>query len=104
MGFYLGFTGIVSFPKADNARAALRVVPLERLLIETDSPYLAPLPHRGRRNEPAFVHHVAEAIAHVKGVPVADVLHHSTQNFYRLYGKIGMTWEPLNANTTEPCQ
>jgi TatD DNase family protein len=103
MGFYLGFTGIVSFPKADNVRAALRVVPLERLLIETDSPYLAPLPHRGRRNEPAFVRHVAEAIAHVKGVPVADVLHHSTQNFYRLYRKAGMKWELLNADATERC-
>jgi TatD DNase family protein len=99
MGFYIGFTGIVSFPKADNVRAALRVVPLDRLLIETDSPYLAPLPHRGRRNEPAFVRYVAEAIAHAKGVPVADVLHHSTQNFYRLYGNAGMTWEPL----TPPC-
>jgi len=104
MGFYLGFTGIVSFPKADNVRAALRVVPLERLLIETDSPYLAPLPHRGRRNEPAFVRYVAEAIAHVKGVPVVDVLYHSTQNFYRLYGKAGMTWEPLSTNATERCQ
>jgi TatD DNase family protein len=103
MGFYIGFTGIVSFPKADNVRAALRVVPLERLLIETDSPYLAPLPHRGRRNEPAFVRHVAEAVAHVKGVPVADVLYHSTQNFYRLYGKDGMTWESLNADTIERC-
>jgi TatD DNase family protein len=104
MGFYIGFTGIVSFPKADNVRAALRVVPLERLLIETDSPYLAPLPYRGRRNEPAFVRHVAEAIAQVKEVPVADVLYHSTQNFYRLYGQDGMTWEPLISNTTEPCQ
>ena len=69
MGFYIGFTGIVSFPKADNVRAAVRVVPLERLLIETDSPYLAPLPYRGRRNVTAFVRHMAEAIAHVKGVP-----------------------------------
>jgi TatD DNase family protein len=104
MGFYIGFTGIVSFPKADDVRAAVRVVPLERLLIETDSPYLAPLPYRGRRNEPAFVRHVAEAIAHVKGVPVSDILHHSTQNFYRLYGKANMTWELLNANAIEPCQ
>jgi TatD DNase family protein len=104
MGFYIGFTGIISFPKADNVRAALREVPLARLLIETDSPYLAPLPHRGRRNEPAFVRHVAEAIAHVKEVSVADVVHHSTQNFYRLYGKDGMTWEPLNADATERCQ
>jgi TatD DNase family protein len=100
MGFYLGFTGIVSFPKADNVRAALRVVPLERLLIETDSPYLAPLPYRGRRNEPAFVRHVAEAIARVKEVSVAEVLHHSTQNFYRLYAKTGMLWELLGADTT----
>jgi TatD DNase family protein len=95
LGFYIGFTGIVSFPKADNVRAALCVVPLERLLIETDSPYLAPPPHRGKRNEPAFVIHVAEAIAHVKAVPVAEVLEHSTQNFYRLYGRDGMTWETL---------
>jgi TatD DNase family protein len=79
-------------------------VPLARLLIETDSPYLAPLPYRGRRNEPAFVRHVAEAIAHVKRVPVVDVLHYSTQNFYRLYGKAEMTWEQLNANVTESCQ
>jgi TatD DNase family protein len=98
MGFYIGFTGIVSFPKADNVRAALRVVPLERLLIETDSPYLAPTPHRGHRNEPALVLHVAEAIAHVQVVPVADVLHHSTQNFYRLYGKADMLWESLEAD------
>jgi TatD DNase family protein len=95
MKFYIGFTGIVSFPKADNVRAALRVVPLDRLLIETDSPYLTPQPHRGKRNEPAFVLHVAEAIARVKEVPVAEVLEYSTQNFYRLYGRNGMTWEAL---------
>jgi TatD DNase family protein len=78
------------------------MVPLERLLIETDSPYLAPQPHRGKRNEPAFVIHVAEAIADVKCVPVADVLHHSTQNFYRLYGKAGMAWEPLPSTLALP--
>ena len=96
MGLSIGFTGIVSFAKADNVREALRVVPLDRLLIETDSPYLAPLPHRGKRNEPAFVVHVAEAIAEVKKVPVTDILDHSTQNFYRLYGTAGMTWELLS--------
>lgn len=95
MGFDIGFTGIVSFPKAENVREALRVVPLARLLIETDSPYLAPTPRRGQRNEPAFVRHVAEAIAQVKGVEVDAVLQHSTQNFYRVYGRPGMTWEPL---------
>jgi TatD DNase family protein len=70
---------------------------LERLLIETDSPYLAPQPHRGKRNEPAFVVHVAEAIADVKGVPVADIAAHSSRNFYRLYQKPGMTWAALTA-------
>jgi TatD DNase family protein len=95
MKFHIGFTGIVSFNKADKVRESLRMVPLERLLIETDSPYLAPRPHRGKRNEPAFVAHVAEAIAEVKSVSVADVLHHSTQNFYRLYGTADMTWELL---------
>lgn len=95
MGFHIGFTAIVSFNKAENVRDALRLVPLERLLIETDSPYLAPKPYRGKRNEPAFVVHVAEAIAHVKRVPVADVIAHTTQNFYRLYGYSGMTWEAL---------
>ena len=95
LGFYIGFTGIVSFPKADNVRAALRLVPLDRLLIETDSPYLAPTPQRGRRNEPAFVVHVAEAIAQVQAVSVEAVCAHSTQNFYRLYGKAGTAWEAL---------
>ncbi|MGE3538308.1 MAG: TatD family hydrolase [Candidatus Tectimicrobiota bacterium] len=95
MGWHIGFTGIVGFPKADNVRAALRLVPLERILIETDSPYLAPAPHRGKRNEPALVIHVAEAIARVKEVDVATVLHHSTQNFYRLYGSQGRVWESL---------
>jgi TatD DNase family protein len=97
LGFHIGFTGIVSFKNADNVREALRRVPLERLLIETDSPYLAPKPHRGKRNEPAFVVHVAAAIADVKGVPVADIAAHSTRNFYRLYGKPGMAWAPLVA-------
>lgn len=95
MGFHIGFTGIVGFNRADNVRAALRVVPLERLLIETDSPYLAPRPHRGKRNEPAFVAHVAEAIAAVTSVPVSDILQHTTQNFYQLYGRPDMRWEPL---------
>ena len=97
LGWHIGFTGIVSFAKAGNVREALRVVPLDRLLIETDSPFLAPKPHRGKRNEPAFVQYVAEAIAQVKRAPVADVLTHSTQNFYRVYGKVGMTWETLTS-------
>src|SRR5207244_11257753 len=84
-------------PQPHNVRLPTHVAPLARLFIEPDSQYLAPLPYRGRRNEPAFVRYVAEAIADVKGVSVADVVHHSTQNFYRLYGKAGMMWELLNA-------
>lgn len=95
MGFYIGFTGIVSFNKAENVRAALRVVPLDRLLIETDSPYLAPTPQRGKRNEPAFVVHVAEAIARTLAISITEVVQHSTQNFYRLYGRDDLAWEPL---------
>lgn len=102
LGFNIGFTGIVSFKKAENLREALRRVPLERLLIETDSPFLAPQPHRGKRNEPAFVVHVAEAIAEIVGVSVDDVASYSTQNFYRLYAKPGMTWAPLVAPDDTP--
>ncbi len=101
LGFHIGFTGIVSFKKAENVRDALRRVPLERLLIETDSPFLAPMPYRGKRNEPAYVAHVAAAIAEVKETPVADVIDHSTRNFYRLYEKPGMTWAPLVAPTPD---
>ena len=63
LGFYISFSGIVSFPKSDALRAVAATVPADRLLIETDSPYLAPVPHRGKRNEPALVVHVAEALA-----------------------------------------
>ncbi len=97
LDFHIGFTGIVSFKNADNVREALRRVPLERLLIETDSPFLAPRPYRGKRNEPAFVVHVAEAIAEVKGVSVADIATHSSHNFYRLYQKPGTAWTTLAA-------
>lgn len=95
MGWYIGFTGIVGFKKAASVREALALVPLERLLLETDSPYLAPAPHRGKRNEPAFVRYVAEAIAEAKGVDVAEVVAHSTRNFYQVYGRAGLQWEKL---------
>ncbi len=97
MGFHIGFTGIVSFKTAETVRDALRVVPLDRLLIETDSPFLAPVPYRGKRNEPAFVAHVAAAIAAVKAVPVDEVIYHTTQNFYQLYAKADLEWEVLTS-------
>ena len=67
IGFHVSFSGIVTFPRADELREAARLVPSDRLLIETDAPYLAPVPHRGKRNEPAFVGRVVEAIAAVRG-------------------------------------
>ena len=97
LGFHIGFTGIITFKSAAELREVVRMVPLDRLLIETDSPYLAPVPHRGKRNEPAYVTHVAEAIAAIKEIPLQDVIEATNQNFYRVYEKAGLTWELLGA-------
>lgn len=85
MGFYISFSGIVTFKSARDLKEVARCVPLDRLLIETDSPYLAPIPHRGKRNEPAFVRHVAEEIAMLRGLTLAEVETASTDNFIRLF-------------------
>lgn len=85
-GFYIGFTGIVSFKSAEEVRDVLRRVPRDRIVIETDCPYLAPLPHRGRRNEPAWVTHVAEAVAMTLDAPIPEVRASTTANARRLYG------------------
>lgn len=85
MGFYISFSGIVSFKSARDLKEVARRVPLERLLIETDAPYLAPVPHRGRRNEPAYVRHVAEEIATLKGIPLEAVADASSRNFFTLF-------------------
>jgi TatD DNase family protein len=84
--FYLSFAGIVTFPKAVELRDAARIVPADRLLIETDSPYLAPVPHRGKRNEPAYVAHVLASLAEVRGAPVEALDAQVTGNFARLFG------------------
>lgn len=89
LGFYISFSGIVSFKSARELKEVARRVPLERLLIETDSPYLAPVPHRGRRNEPAYVRHVAEEVASLKGVPLETVAAASSQNFFTLFAAAG---------------
>jgi TatD DNase family protein len=86
IGFYLSFAGIVTFPKAGDLRDAAKIVPADRLLIETDSPYLAPVPHRGKRNEPAYVGRVLEALATVRGESVPDLEARVTSNFVRLFG------------------
>ena len=85
IGFYISFAGNVSFPKAENIRGAAKQVPLERMLIETDSPYLAPVPHRGKRNEPAFVVNTAEAIGQLRGTAKEEIGQRTAQNFYNLF-------------------
>ncbi len=86
IGFHLSYAGIVTFPKALELRETVRIVPADRLLIETDSPYLAPVPHRGKRNEPAYVGRVLEALAELRGDAAADLDAQVTRNFVRLFG------------------
>jgi TatD DNase family protein len=86
MGFYISFSGIVTFKSAKELQEVARAVPLERMLIETDSPYLAPVPMRGKTNEPGFVRHVAEYLADLKGVPLSTLADATTRNFRELFG------------------
>jgi TatD DNase family protein len=86
MGFMISFAGNITFPKAQPIRDAARIVPLDRILIETDSPYLAPIPHRGRRNEPAFVTEVARQIGEFRNLSEEEIGLKTTQNFYRFFG------------------
>ncbi|MDD9855868.1 MAG: TatD family hydrolase [Gammaproteobacteria bacterium] len=85
IGFYLSFSGIVTFKNADTVKEVARKVPLERMLVETDAPYLAPVPHRGRTNEPAFVRHTAECIAELRGDSLDNIAAATTDNFFRLF-------------------
>ena len=85
MGFHISFSGIVTFKNAKDLKEVARRVPAERMLVETDSPYLAPVPHRGKQNQPAFVKHVAEEVAALRGVAVEDVARATTENFFRLF-------------------
>jgi TatD DNase family protein len=104
MGFYISFSGILTFRNAQALREVAAFVPLERCLIETDSPYLAPVPHRGKLNTPAWVPHVAAELARVKGVPVEEVARATTLSFQRLFrlasaettvlGGVGVALEP----------
>ena len=86
MGLYISVAGVVSFARAEELREAVREIPLERLLIETDCPYLAPTPYRGKRNEPAFVTRVAECVAEVKGLPLEEVARATTENARAFFG------------------
>jgi TatD DNase family protein len=86
MGLFVSFAGMLTYPTAQNLRDVAKEVPLDRLLVETDCPYLAPQPVRGKRNEPAFVAHTAALLAQVKGVSVAEIEEHTTRNAKALFG------------------
>jgi TatD DNase family protein len=85
MGFYISFSGIVTFKSAKDLQATCREVPLERMLIETDSPYLAPIPYRGKTNEPAWVSKVGEFVAELKGVSVELLADQTSRNFFQCF-------------------
>ena len=87
LGFYLSMSGIAAFKRSDDLRAIFAAAPLERILVETDAPYLAPAPYRGRRNEPAFTVHTAEAGAQLFGLPLAEFAAVTEANFERLFRK-----------------
>jgi TatD DNase family protein len=86
LGFFLSFAGIVTFPKAESLREAARTAPSDRLLVETDAPYLAPVPHRGKRNEPAFVGRIVERLATVRATSAEELAAATTANFATLFG------------------
>jgi TatD DNase family protein len=85
LGFYLSFAGNLTYPKAQNIRDAAAFAPADRILVETDAPFLAPIPLRGQRNEPAYVAHTAAALAEVRGIPAEKLASITTENFYRLF-------------------
>jgi TatD DNase family protein len=95
LGLYVSFSGVVSFKKSDDLRAIAAEVPLDRLLVETDAPFLAPEPYRGKTNEPAYVVHTAAALAKVKGVTPEALAQATTANFHRLFKKVPRASESI---------
>lgn len=87
LGFYLSMSGIAAFPKSEALREIFKAAPIERLLLETDAPYLAPPPHRGKRNEPAYVANTCARVAEAFDMPTEDLAAHTTENFDRLFAK-----------------
>ena len=87
MGFYISFSGIVTFKNAAALKEVAQQVPLERILVETDSPYLAPIPFRGKTNQPAYVKHVAEEVASLRNISLEELTEASTSNFFKLFKK-----------------
>jgi TatD DNase family protein len=91
LGHYVSFTGILTFKNSQSLRDIARDLPVERILVETDAPYLAPLPHRGKRNEPAFVAETAKVLADARGVSADEIARQTTENFFRLFSKVPRT-------------
>ena len=85
LGAHIGITGIITFPKADNIREVVRLVPLDRLLLETDSPYLAPVPHRGKQNHPKYLLEIAESVAAEKSMNLEELVRQTTSNAFRFF-------------------
>lgn len=85
MGFYISFSGIVTFKNAQSLKDVAQKVPLDKILVETDSPYLAPIPFRGKTNQPAYVRHVAEEVARLRDVPLQQFMETTTANFFKLF-------------------
>ena len=88
LGHYVSFTGILTFKRSDDLRAIAAALPGDRVLVETDAPYLAPLPYRGKRNEPAYVGETAKVLADVRGVSSTEIAKQTTENFFRLFSKV----------------
>ena len=88
LGLYLSFSGILTFKNSQDIRDVAAAAPLDRVLVETDAPYLAPMPHRGKRNQPAYVRHTADVLAEVKGVSREDITRITTENALRLFSKL----------------
>lgn len=101
LGFYISLSGIVTFKNAHQIHDVAARVPLDRLLIETDSPYLAPVPRRGKRNDPSLVMHVAEHIASLRGIPVAEVARATTENFFRLFTRAAPTGQAHSTSSRQ---
>ena len=95
LGMYISLSGIVTFKAAEELRQIVRDIPLDRLLVETDAPYLAPVPKRGKRNEPAFVAHTAAKVAELKGIGMADLMTITTANFSRLFSKVSASADKM---------
>ncbi|MGS2724469.1 TatD family hydrolase [Porticoccus sp. GXU_MW_L64] len=88
MGYYISFSGIITFRNATDLRAVVKALPLERILVETDSPWLAPVPYRGKQNEPRYVVEVARCVAEIKGVSEETVIRQTGENFQKLFGSL----------------